>query len=155
DAEQASEMMMRGNLTLLGACRKCAQSAAGERSNAGLQSQDSSAKPPDINPDAPNTSTVRENGRIANRLTQQGLGPPPRLSIWAAPTHRDSRYPNASSYQDRSDSTKGEQLNNQVVHHGPIRLLSNAETNGPEGLVLNPAMSRWLMGFPRHWDETS
>lgn len=35
---------------------------------------------PDTHPDCPNTGTHRENGRIAKRLTQQGLGPVSQLA---------------------------------------------------------------------------
>jgi len=38
------------------------------------------------------------------------------LAGWATPATRDYRYPNNRSYQDRSQSTKGEQLNKQAVH---------------------------------------
>lgn len=73
-------------------------------------------------------------------------------SGWATPAHRDYRYPNLESYQERSESTKGEQLNNQVVHHGPS---SHAATGSYAASALNPAMSRWLMSFPKTWDRSS
>jgi hypothetical protein len=66
-------------------------------------------------------------------------------SSWATPAHRDYRHANAQSYQDRSNSTKGEQLNNQVVHHGPTSNGSPAAT-ARRG-QLNPDFSRWLMGY--------
>lgn len=77
---------------------------------------------------------------------------------WATPAHRDYRYPNNESYQARSESTKGEQLNNQVVHHGPTPTSSPAETASSG--VLEPAFSRWLQGYPQSsaipgWDSLS
>lgn len=71
------------------------------------------------------------------------------MTSWATPTNRDYRFANATSFQDRSDSKKGEQLNNQVVHHGPMSNGSPAAT-ARRG-QLNPAFSLWLMGYPEGW----
>jgi hypothetical protein len=102
---------------------------------------------------------------------------------WASPASRDYRYPNTESYQDRSDSKKGEQLNNQVVHQGSTEgwPTPNAMAGGStsrsrdrkdelliSGLiqplgpaptasrgVLAPEFSRWLMGYRALWDEAA
>ena len=74
-----------------------------------------------------------------------------QLANWATPCARDYRYANLKSYKERGGGMKGESLNNQVVHSGPIATGSPALT-GKRG-QLNPAHSRWLMGFQPEWDD--
>ena len=73
------------------------------------------------------------------------------LASWPTPASRDSKHANARSYQDRTGTTKGEQLANAVFHRGPIWSGLSAET-GKRG-QLNPAFACWLMGYPAAWDS--
>lgn len=72
-------------------------------------------------------------------------------AAWATPTHRDYRTPNLTAWRERGGGKKGEQLNNQVVHSGPLLNGTSAEIAATERL--NPAFSRWLMGLPAGWDD--
>ena len=72
---------------------------------------------------------------------------------WATPAARDHRHSNSTPYRDRCGRTKGEQLSNQVqlAAPGPMRSGSPAQT--VKRAQLNPAFSRWLMGYPAEWDD--
>jgi hypothetical protein len=72
----------------------------------------------------------------------------PLVNGWASPKTKDWKAPALKSYRERGGGAKGEDLNAQVRS-------SNAETERPAGLALNPAMSRWLMAFPSSWDHCS
>lgn len=72
------------------------------------------------------------------------------IAGWSTPANRDYCHPNLKTYTERGGGRKGEQLANQVVHFGPALLGSPAST-ARRG-ALNPAYSRWLMGYPEEWD---
>jgi hypothetical protein len=101
----------------------------------------------------PAADSFRSRG--GDRIDEMGLDQQARM--FPTPSQRDYRTPNKQSYQERSQSTKGEQLSNFVAHS----LQDQATPDGPKssesspGLRrrLNPRFVEWLMGFPIGWTE--
>jgi len=101
----------------------------------------------------PGTDSFRSRG--GDRTDEMGLDQQARF--FPTPASRDYRTPNATSYQERSQTAKGEQLQNFVAHSLPV---PPAQT-GPESSEsaptlrrrLNPRFVEWLMGFPIGWTE--
>ena len=85
-------------------------------------------------------------------------------SFWPTPAQRDYKGGNNASYQERSGTTKGEQLPNFVRHH--FRPDPTASTLGgkssPSDRTLNHRFQakrlnvrfvEWLMNWPTGWTE--
>ena len=81
---------------------------------------------------------VKEWEQRGHNLPEQAQMATP--GSWATPAARDFRHATTKSFKERGGGMKGEQLNNQVVHSGPIANGSTAETEKPG--QLNPAHSR-------------
>jgi DNA (cytosine-5)-methyltransferase 1 len=97
--------------------------------------------------------------RGGDRKDEPGLDQQARF--FPTPAARDYRTPNKRTYQERSETKKGEQLQNFVEHRFLSSLPVPAIQDGPpfsESVPisrrrLNPRFVEWLMGFPIGWTE--
>lgn len=82
------------------------------------------------------------------------------LAGWVTPTTRDWKDTSGMTAQ-REGKERLDQLPRQAYTAGPLRLTVFGEMRTGcfvemvNGVQLNPAHSRWLMGLPRAWDESS
>lgn len=82
------------------------------------------------------------------------------LTSWVTPTSRDWKD-SAGMTAQRDGKERLDQLPRQAYTCGPLRLTVFGEMRTgsyvemANGVQLNPAHSRWLMGLPRAWDESS
>lgn len=82
------------------------------------------------------------------------------LAGWVTPTTRDWKDTSGMTVQ-REGRDRLDQLPRQAYTAGPLRLTVFGEMRTgsyvemANGVQLNPAHSRWLMGLPRAWDESS
>jgi len=104
----------------------------------------------------PATDSFRS--RSGDRKDEMGLDQQARF--FPTPAARDYRTPNKQSYQERSGTQKGEQLQNFVEHRFATRQdpeTPSGHSSSPDGQTsrrrLNPRFVEWLMGFPISWTE--
>jgi len=82
------------------------------------------------------------------------------LAGWVTPTSRDWKD-SAGMTAQRDGKDRVDQLPRQAYTAGPLRLTVFGEMRTGSyvemvnGVQLNPAHSRWLMGLPHAWDESS
>jgi len=82
------------------------------------------------------------------------------LAAWVTPTSRDWND-SAGMTALRDGKERLDQLPRQAFTCGPLRLTVFGEMRTgsfvemANGVQLNPAHSRWLMGLPHAWDESS
>jgi hypothetical protein len=104
----------------------------------------------------PGTDSFRSRG--GDRKDEPGLDQQARF--FPTPAARDYRTPNKRTYQERSETKKGEQLQNFVEHRFPSLPVPAIQDGPPfsESVPisrrrLNPRFVEWLMGFPIGWTE--
>ncbi len=106
-------------------------------------------------------------GMTAQRDGKERLDQLPRQAFmtgWPTPTTSNTRSPSvdAAMNMHRQDGSKTQQrLQDFAGITGPLRLTVFGEMRTgsfvemANGVQLNPAHSRWLMGLPHAWDESS
>ena len=106
-------------------------------------------------------------GMTAQRDGKERLDQLPRQAFmtgWPTPTTSNTRSPSVDAAMNmyRQDGSKTQQrLQDFAGITGPLRLTVFGEMRTgsfvemENGVQLNPAHSRWLMGLPHAWDESS
>ena len=104
---------------------------------------------------------VRGLGAAANAPNRgTTLGGAARMAGWVTPTSRDWKD-SAGMTAQRDGKDRLDQLPRQAYTCGPLRLTVFGEMRTgffvemATGVQLNPAHSRWLIGLPHAWDESS
>ena len=98
------------------------------------------------------TSVDGRRGSLPPRLHDTGhpLDQQAAMAGWATPTARDMRSERGSAamMERRQSRPAGKPLSKQVLGANATSFPASTEKRG----ALNPAFSRWLMGFPPEWD---
>lgn len=109
--------------------------------------------------DTPGMTALRDGKERLDQLPRQAF-----MMGWPTPTTSNTRSPSVDAAMNmyRQDGSKTQQrLQDFAGITGPLRLtvfgemLTGSYVEMANGVQLNPAHSRWLMGLPRAWDESS
>lgn len=103
----------------------------------------------------PTTRDHKDGKECLNVPTNSLLGREVWKASWGTPTVQNSRH---GSYSEAETKRDPNNLHNQCYLVGSIRITASGQmlTGSDAGMEstgqLNPAHSRWLMGFPPEWD---
>lgn len=109
-------------------------------------------------------TTTSRDWKDSAGMTAPGLQSASALVGWPTPTTSNTRSPSVEAAMNmyRQDGSKTQQrLQDFAGITGPLRLTVFGEMRTgsyvemANGVQLNPTHSRWLMGLPRVWDESS
>jgi len=143
DSVRASNTYPRGNLTSVGAARLTGWATPAAHEAGGTPEQFLKRK-----------RKANANGSsLGVSLTSLSLQA--TLSSWATPAARDHRSDRGRKSDSEQYGSKGRPLPRQalLLDSGPKRTGGSAAT--AKLAQLNPAHSRWLIGYPSAWDETA